>query len=257
MIRHLNCGSMTPHILMHFNGECTVLLVESSDGLVLVDSGIGLEDCARPSRLMRFFGWYVGLWFKPEECAARQVQRLGYAPSDVHHILMTHMHLDHAGGIRDFPTAQVHLSRIEYEALRSPRGISERVIDRAQWAHGPRWVVHEVGAGAAEARDWFGFPAVPILPGVEPEMLFIPLPGHTRGQCGVAIRTGDGWHLHCGDALSFMHRAADPYPEQQPRATHINFLPAWFVRRVIGPQVEPLRRLAKEHPEITLTTGHG
>lgn len=254
MIRYLNCGTMTPHILMKFTGECAVLLVETSDGLLLVDTGIGLEDCAHPSRLMRFFGWYVGLKFNSEECAARQVERLGHTVADVHHIVMTHMHLDHAGGLPDFPAAQVHISHIEYEATRHPRGIVERAFDKKHWAHGPNWMVHDLFTAS---QEWFGYPAIPILPGVEPQILLIPLAGHTRGHCGVAIQTPGGWHLHCGDAISFYHRAADPYPEQHPHAVNINFLPAWFVRRVIGGQVAGLARLAGAHAEITLTSGHG
>jgi glyoxylase-like metal-dependent hydrolase (beta-lactamase superfamily II) len=36
-----------------------------------------------------------------------------------------------------------------------------------------------------------------------PELLLIPLFGHTRGHCGVAVRDADGWQLHCGDAYFF------------------------------------------------------
>ena len=28
----------------------------------------------------------------------------------------------------------------------------------------------------------------------------VPLPGHTRGHCGVAVRMSEGWLFHCGDA---------------------------------------------------------
>jgi glyoxylase-like metal-dependent hydrolase (beta-lactamase superfamily II) len=32
------------------------------------------------------------------------------------------------------------------------------------------------------------------------EVLLVPLPGHSRGHCGVAVRRTDDWLLHCGDA---------------------------------------------------------
>ena len=31
----------------------------------------------------------------------------------------------------------------------------------------------------------------------------IPLPGHTLGHCGIAVRTKDRWLLHAGDAYFF------------------------------------------------------
>ena len=37
----------------------------------------------------------------------------------------------------------------------------------------------------------------------EPDILMIPLPGHTLGHCGIAVRTKDKWLLHAGDAYFF------------------------------------------------------
>ncbi|WP_223281445.1 MBL fold metallo-hydrolase [Streptomyces antnestii] len=39
------------------------------------------------------------------ETAVRQVAALGYDIEDVRHIVLTHLDLDHAGGLRDFPPA--------------------------------------------------------------------------------------------------------------------------------------------------------
>ena len=48
-----------------------------------------------------------------------------------------------------------------------------------------------------------GFEAVRAIPGLDPEILIVPLPGHSRGHSAVAVRDGDGWLLHCGDAYFF------------------------------------------------------
>ena len=42
-----------------------------------------------------------------------------------------------------------------------------------------------------------------VLPDVD--VLMVPLPGHSRGHVGVAVNTGSGWLLHCGDA--YFHRS--------------------------------------------------
>ena len=42
------------------------------------------------------------------------------------------------------------------------------------------------------------------LSGLPPEILLIPLHGHTRGHSGVAVKAAGGWLLHAGDA--YFHR---------------------------------------------------
>jgi len=108
----MNCGSLYA-VFPRVKAITYCLLVESDDGLVLVDTGFGRQDYTEPSRLMRFFFYWTGVPRKIEETAAFQVQELGYQLSDVRHIVLTHLHLDHAGGLRDFPRAKVHIYREE------------------------------------------------------------------------------------------------------------------------------------------------
>jgi glyoxylase-like metal-dependent hydrolase (beta-lactamase superfamily II) len=69
---------------------------------------------------------------------------------------------------------------------------------RAMWSDVAQWRMYEdVG------EPWFGFQAVRDLDGLPPEILLVPLPGHTMGHAGVAIQSNGGWLLNAGD--SFMH----------------------------------------------------
>jgi glyoxylase-like metal-dependent hydrolase (beta-lactamase superfamily II) len=56
------------------------------------------------------------------------------------------------------------------------------------------------GFASKPARRWFGFSCVRELVGMPPEILMVPLAGHTLGHCGVAVRGPTGWLLHAGDA---------------------------------------------------------
>ncbi|MDT4892429.1 MAG: hypothetical protein QOE97_1464 [Pseudonocardiales bacterium] len=193
-VHHLNCGTMSPLIVGRI--VCHVLLCESNDGLVLVDTGFGLADCAEHARIgpARFL---LNARFDQAETAARQVEALGHSRSDVRHIVITHFDLDHVGGLSDFPDATVHTTAAELEAANHPPTRAERRRYRSiQWSHGP---TVEAYAGAGE--PWQGFEVAYPIPGVD-GVTIIPMNGHTRGHALVAVDAGDrGWLLHAGDAV--------------------------------------------------------
>ncbi|MFI9332386.1 MBL fold metallo-hydrolase [Kitasatospora sp. NPDC052868] len=217
LVRHLNFGTYRPPSRRLVNGEgglfqaahmlCHCLLLETDQGLVLVDSGFGTRDIADPvGRLGRAFMLRSRPVLKPEEAAVNQLKALGYDPRDVRHIVLTHLDRDHTGGLADFPDAQVHAYGPEYRAAMNPPTKLERNRYRqSQWAHNPKWVTHEL----ADGEKWFGFESVREIPGLPPEILLIPLAGHTRGHVGVAVDTGSGWLLHAGDAYMFHGEIAD------------------------------------------------
>lgn len=55
-------------------------------------------------------------------------------------------------------------------------------------------------SGRSASQRWLGFEAVRNLDGLPPEILMVPLSGHTAGHAGVAVQTSSGWLLHAGDA---------------------------------------------------------
>lgn len=199
-VHHLNCGSLRPvgggGLGVRALG-CHVLLIETGAGLVLVDSGFGTEDVERPRpRLSGLFLRLAGVRLDLMDTAVEQVRELGFRPQDVKHIVLTHLDCDHAGGIADFPGATVHVLAEEAAAARRRHGfVARRRYRPAQWRAAARWQEY-VPAG----DNWFGFPVVRNLRGLPPEILLVPLPGHSAGHCGVAVRAGARWLLHAGDA---------------------------------------------------------
>jgi glyoxylase-like metal-dependent hydrolase (beta-lactamase superfamily II) len=198
-VHHLNCGTMRPALTPDL--VCHVLLVETPKGLVLVDSGFGLEDVRDPAGRLGGARRLTRPVLDPSETTLRQVEALGHSARDVSAIVLTHFDSDHVGGLADFPGAVVHVTSNELGAVLSPRTRLERNRYRpGQRAHAPTIVEHSPAAG----DGWWGFTAVE-LQGVAPGIVLIALPGHTRGHAAVAVDAGEHWVLHAGDA--FYHHA--------------------------------------------------
>ncbi|HEV2079240.1 MAG TPA: MBL fold metallo-hydrolase [Allosphingosinicella sp.] len=214
-IHHLNCGTDCPVGGAIFDGRsagltgrlvCHCLLIETpSSGLVLIDTGYGLKDVRYPhrkpnERITRAMRTMLNIQLREEETAVRQIEALGLSASDVRHIVLTHLDFDHAGGLEDFPNALVHVMEEEFTAATGPRkGFVPRNRYRPSQFDG---VAHWRRYGGGGER-WFGFDTVRDLEGLPPEILMVPLPGHTWGHAGVAIRAQDGWMLHAGDAYFY------------------------------------------------------
>lgn len=244
-IHHLNCGTMYPRFPRGTQSILYCLLVESRDGLILIDTGYGIQDYEHPT-------WFTGMFIRSlgiprllEETAAYQVERLGFSRADVRHAILTHLHSDHAGGLRDFPEAQVHVHALEYKAIQNPRGLKERFYDRAHWSHGPRWVIH----AREEKADWFGLRNLRV-PEVGPlDVRLIPLHGHTRGHCGVALQTSSGWLLHCGDATYPFYQENKPVGAMKPLPNYVMAPPKWLERNLIGEHTARLKALHAAHSD--------
>jgi glyoxylase-like metal-dependent hydrolase (beta-lactamase superfamily II) len=246
-VHHLNCGSMdTPGAPV----ICHVLLVETDDGLVLVDSGFGLQDCLNPGRI-GLSRHLLRPRFDVEETAARQVERLGFRRDDVRHVITTHFDIDHIGGIADFPEARIHLTAAEaFGALKGPTRGERFRFRPGQWAHGPKIVEHD-----PSGEKWRGFAAAKELVAISPGIVLVSLPGHTRGHACVAVDAGHRWVLHCGDA--FYYAGTVDGRSTVPLGLKISEMLVAYDRKVVRDNHARLSELyARRDPELLIVSAH-
>ncbi len=150
----------------------------------------------------------------------------GLAPEQVEYVVLTHIHLDHAGGagalMRVLPNARLTVH---------PRG-ARHMADPSRLVAGTNAVY-----GEAQARRMYGeilpVPVERILETPEGatirlgsrELLFLDTPGHARHH--VCIRDGRSGHVFAGDTfgLSYRELDVDGRPFAFPITTPVQFDP--------------------------------
>ena len=264
-IHHLNCMTMCPLGGMLMDGHahlflstaklvCHCLLIETDQhGLVLIDTGFGTRDAREPERrLSPLFRRLNRPTLEEGETAIRQVERLGFAASDVRHIMLTHLDFDHAGGLDDFPEARVHLLAREHEVATAQSSWLDRQRFRPQqWSSQSRWMTYE-----PSGETWYGFEAVRAATELADEILLVPLPGHTMGHAGIAVKQSDGWLLHAGDAYFFQGEMNVEKPTCTPGLSAYQTMMEQDRSLRLYNQ-HRLRRLARDHAsEVTVFCAH-
>ncbi|WP_112263854.1 MBL fold metallo-hydrolase [Lentzea terrae] len=252
-IHHLNCGSMrrldpTCEGLPNAAAVNHCLLGQTESGLVLVETGLGLDNVRDPAGTLGADWVEMAAPVLDEgETAVRQIERLGFSAADVEHVVVTHLDVDHCGGLPDFPHATVHVLGAELRAATS-EAPSFRYRP-AHWAHGPQWRTYE-----STNDQWFGFDAIQPV-GLPDEIKLVPLGGHTDGHTGIAVHDGSRWLLHCGDAY-YYHRELDSEPEPHPVLDIVQTRSEVDHGKRVTTQ-DRLRTLARDHSaEVTLFSAH-
>ncbi|MDX8143483.1 MBL fold metallo-hydrolase [Lentzea sp. BCCO 10_0061] len=247
-VHHLNCATMRPPLVAGgIVAHC--LLIETDQGLTLVDTGFGTHEVSDPKATIDPLSRKL---LKPAlditETAISQIERRGYTADDVRHVLLTHLDLDHAGGLRDFPKATVHVLDAELEAATNPKGTKERARYPKAQREGVTFETHK-----AEGEDWFGFEAVSAIPGLPEDVLMVPLIGHTRGHTGIAVKGDNGWLLHAGDA--YFYRGEVETPPSNIFALKLTAKQTETIREQRLSNVERLREL-KAQGEVEVFCAH-
>lgn len=161
-----------------------VFLIEHSGGLCLFDAG-QTALAGTPGYLPRWHPFLRLARFElgPEDEAAAQLRRFGYAPSDVRWLVLSHLHTDHVGGVWGFREAEIVVSRLEWDRSTGFAGRLRGYVPQ-HWPSGVRPALVDFGGPPIGP-----FPASHDLAG-DGCLLVVPTPGHTPGH--VAMVVGDG-----------------------------------------------------------------
>lgn len=168
---------------LHVNG----LVVQSGDSVLLIDTGSG-------NMLGPTLGKLMG-----------NLANAGIKPEDITHVLITHLHRDHVGGLFDaqgnvrFPKAKVFVHEQEHNYWSQPEpdlsksGIAESAREE---------FIKTLQKAAAQIK-----PIATLLEGQETEIIpgvtSVHAPGHTAGHQIVRIVSGDSRLIYISDLVHY------------------------------------------------------
>lgn len=92
-------------------------LLDTTEGFVLIDCGLNLKVLRDPNQAEASYGRHVYPALPvvlPEHELLPQLARIGVAPTDIRHVLLSHVHIDHTGELRHFVDARISIQAREY-----------------------------------------------------------------------------------------------------------------------------------------------
>ncbi len=169
-------------------------VIEHPEGLIVIDTGATarvnqpgyLSEQQRQHPRARF-------WVEPEEEIGPLLRGVGLSPNDVRWVVLTHLHMDHDGGLAHFPKAEMLVSRAEYRAASGPLG---KVLGYFP-QHWPSWFAPRLVDFAPQP---FGpFPAsLPLTRAGD--VTLVPTVGHSTGHLSVVLQQEQPGIFFAGDA---------------------------------------------------------
>jgi len=169
-------------------------------GHVLIDTGLHESIAEDPGEQLGQLGRAFDFRFSAEQAVARQLLKRGVRPREISTVVMTHLHLDHASAVQDFPQATFLVDQREWAAAHRRRG-GLRGYFPAQFDQGVAWRTVDFAAPGVEAFAPFGLGFDLFGDG---SVRLLSTPGHTAGHMSVLLRLRHREALLTADAAYTM-----------------------------------------------------
>jgi glyoxylase-like metal-dependent hydrolase (beta-lactamase superfamily II) len=163
-------------------------LVEHQKGLVLFDTGCAPEVAVDPEGYWGVATKFLrNIRYSRDLVVDRQIKQHGYKPADVKYVVVSHLHLDHSGGLKLFPGAQFLVMQGELPHAYWPdrRARSAFILNDLVPTRGFDW------KELAGDTDLFG----------DGSLMMLKTAGHTPGECSLMVRLKQGSVILTGDTI--------------------------------------------------------
>ena len=211
-------------------------VIDHPEGVIVVDTGQGAHLLDSGKSLHPYLRWEVRFRLDPEEEIGAQLRALGIGPRDVKQIVLTHLHVDHEGGLAHFPHSEILVARGE---LRTASGWVGRLRGYLpnRW---PSWFSPVPLDLAAE--PWGPFAASRRLTKAG-NVIAVATPGHTADHLSVVVEDDGRTVLLAGDTS---------YDAQRMLAGQVDGVSA--NDDLASATLDAIKRLARTRPTVYLPT---
>jgi N-acyl homoserine lactone hydrolase len=166
---------------------CPSFLIEHQKGLVLFDTGCNPKIIDDAVGYWGETARHLPLKWSKADTLDKMIKGVGYKAEDVKYVILSHAHLDHAGGLTYFPKAKflVGSNELRYAYWPDPARRWAFILDDYIPTRGYDWL--ELGADF----DMFG----------DGSLKFLLTPGHTPGECSLLVNLPNRKILLTGDTV--------------------------------------------------------
>jgi N-acyl homoserine lactone hydrolase len=211
-------------------------MIDHPEGIIVVDTGQGRHLLDSGRSLHPYLRWEVMFRIERDEEIGPQLRALGVRPRDVRRVVLTHLHIDHDGGLAHFPDSEILVSRRELHAARGWMGRLRGYLPN-------RWPPWFNPTALDPAAGSFGPFAAGTRLTTAGDVIAVATPGHTAGHISVIVFEAGNACLIAGDAS---------YTEALMLAGQIDGVSADDEMALAT--LDAIRRLAAERPTVYLPT---
>jgi N-acyl homoserine lactone hydrolase len=210
--------------------------IETADGVIVVDTGQGAHLLESGKSLHPYVRWEVAFRIEPEQEIGPQLRALGIGARDVKRVVLTHLHMDHDGGLAHFQNSEVLVAPGE---LRLASG----TLGRIRGYLPQRWPSWFDPAPLHLAAEPFGPFAASRRLTQAGDVIAVATPGHTADHISVVVHDGDSSFFLAGDTS---------YNEELMRAGKLDGVSE--NEGVFGATLDAIKRFAASGPVVYLPT---
>ena len=167
-----------------------VYAIEHANGLILFDTG---QDRASVTDTSYFPGGVAGYMYDrlarfdigENDTLTAQLAALGYVPADVDTAIVSHLHQDHIGGLRELAGSELVVSAAEWAELAKPAPELRGFLRSHIQLPGLKW--HQVSPEPTDDPALAPFTESLDVMG-DGSLMLLPTPGHTAGSVSLLVR---------------------------------------------------------------------
>src|SRR5580700_1136270 len=211
-------------------------VIDHPDGVIVVDAGQGAHLLETGKSLHPYIRWEAAFRIDRDQEIGPQLRALGIGPRDVKRVVLTHLHIDHDGGLAHFPNSEILVAAGEHRTASGWLGRARGYLPN-RW---PLWFDPKPLELAPEAFGPFAASKRLTEAG---DVVAVATPGHTANHLSIIVEQGGTTFFLAGDTS---------YDERLMLAGRVDGVSA--DDDVASATLDAIKRLTQDRPTVYLPT---